>query len=92
MASYGSTGKRHYVFEVSLAVFDGRLQIEWTYGRDLHRRDTVVGLIDAFGDKVRQLIDACTSPGNTQFKPEDFPSADLSTSELDEILVEFGEN
>lgn len=91
MARYGTSGPRQYVFEVNAAVFDGELRIAWTYGSKYHHRRTVSMLANRFVAHIRALTALCASGANETFIPQDFPDADLSDTELDDILAEFGE-
>jgi amino acid adenylation domain-containing protein/non-ribosomal peptide synthase protein (TIGR01720 family) len=92
MASYGSSGPRQYVFEINAAVFDGELRIAWTYGTQYHHRRTVEILAKQFLEKLSDLTEFCASASDDGLTPQDFPDAQLSESELDDILTEFGEN
>lgn len=91
MAEYGSSGHRQYAFEINAAVFDGCLRIEWTFSRNLHRRRTVARLAKRFAEQVRELAAFCANTPDSALAPADFPTADLSQSDLDDILAEFGD-
>ncbi len=79
------------MFEIVAYVSNGQLQIEWTYSRNLHRRDTVHSLLESYIKNIRELAAYCAATANTEYAPADFPTADLSQTELDEVLAEFGE-
>ena len=92
MAVSGSSGRRRYVLEVNAAIFDGKLRVAWTYGRKYHHRHTVEKLAERFLEHVRELSLYCVSRKDRDLVPQDFPDAELSDTELEEILSEFGEH
>lgn len=91
-ASFGDQGGRSHLLEINAVVFDARLRIDWTFSEDCHRRATVTGLADAFCTGLRALIAHCRVRTDDQLSARDFPSADLSQGELDNLLDEFGES
>jgi hypothetical protein len=49
-------------------------------------------LAKQFLEKLSDLTEFCASASDDGLTPQDFPDAQLSESELDDILTEFGEN
>jgi non-ribosomal peptide synthase protein (TIGR01720 family) len=92
ITSCGSSGPRQYVFEINVAVFDGELQVAWTYGSKYHHRPTVEALAEQFLERLTELTEFCASASDDGLTPQDFPDAELSSAELDDILTEFGES
>ena len=41
---------------------------------------------------IRDLAAYCATTVNTKYAPSDFPTAELSQTELDDVLAEFGES
>ncbi|HET8586931.1 MAG TPA: condensation domain-containing protein, partial [Candidatus Limnocylindria bacterium] len=52
---------RPFVLEVTGVVVAGRLQLDIRYSRNLHRRETVAGLLDVISSVLRELVDHCQS-------------------------------
>jgi non-ribosomal peptide synthase protein (TIGR01720 family) len=83
----GPRSQRPYLFEINCYVSAGRLRVEWTYCRNLHRAATVQALAKAFLTRLRDLVEHCLSPEAGGFTPSDFPLAGLDQAELDTLLL-----
>jgi len=82
-ATRAAGAMRSHVLEVNAQVVGGCLETEWTYGRELHRRETVERVAGEVQGALRDLIAHCLSPEAGGYTPSDFPQADLSQAELD---------
>ncbi|MEM9809219.1 MAG: hypothetical protein AAF959_28535, partial [Cyanobacteria bacterium P01_D01_bin.56] len=83
-------GERHYLMEVNAAVIQGELQVEWSYSRELHRRETVQGWADELMQRVRSQIThylSPESPKETTVSSVDFPLANLNNQKLGKIAA-----
>lgn len=83
-------GERRYVLEVNAAVVKGELQVEWSYSRELHRRETVQGWADKLMRGVRSQITHYLSPASpkeTAVSSVDFPLANLNNQKLGKIAA-----
>jgi non-ribosomal peptide synthase protein (TIGR01720 family) len=80
-------GGRGHLIEVSGLVAGGRLRVNWTYSENLHRRETVEALAQAFLGELRTLIAHCGSAEAGGFTPSDFADFDWSQSDLDSITA-----
>jgi non-ribosomal peptide synthase protein (TIGR01720 family) len=86
----GRSGKnqRQHLLEISGSVVDGQLHLSWIYNPQVHKRETVeriaIDVIAALG----QLIEQCQWGEVAGFTPSDFPEAELSQQELDELVAE----
>ncbi|HEX8423476.1 MAG TPA: condensation domain-containing protein, partial [Pyrinomonadaceae bacterium] len=80
-------GARTHLLEVDAKVVGGRLQVDWTYSENLHRRETVEALAGQFESALRALIEHCRSPEAGGFTPSDFPDAELSQAQLDNLFA-----
>src|SRR5882724_11295096 len=81
---------RSHLLEVQAAVDGERLRTVFTYGENVHRRATVERLAAGFLARLRSLLAAGREPAMAGPTPADFPQADLSQDELDDLLVHFG--
>ena len=84
-------GRRHRLLAVTGCIIGGRLQLDWTYSENLHRWATIERLAQSFLEALRALITHCRFPEAEGYTPSDFPEADLSQKELDELIAELGE-
>ena len=80
-----------YQLEINSIVFDGRLEVEWTYIPELLEVSKVERLATDFLRYLEELIQFCISTEESSLTPSDFPSARLSQDDLDDLLAEFGE-
>mgnify|MGYP000963431175 CR=1 FL=1 len=69
----------------------GRLQVEWLFSRNLHRRETLARLAEGFLQALRALVAHCQTAGAVGYTPSDFPEADLGDQDLEALMGEFGE-
>jgi len=81
-------GERTHLLEISGTVAGGRLQMVWSYSRAVHRRETISQLAARFIEALQEMIIHCASPEAGGFTPSDFPEADLTQKELDELVAE----
>ncbi|HZG51704.1 MAG TPA: condensation domain-containing protein, partial [Pyrinomonadaceae bacterium] len=80
--------KRRYLIEVSGFVAGGQLRMSWVYSRNVHRRETVEALAENFVGALRALTEHCRNVSDPVYTPSDFPEAELTQQELDDLLVE----
>ncbi|TYR63265.1 non-ribosomal peptide synthetase [Streptomyces parvus] len=79
------TGRRAHLVDVSGAVGDGRLTIDWTYSANLHDRATVTAVAEEFVSRLRALIEHCLTPDAGGLTPSDVPLAGLDQHTLDAL-------
>ena len=78
--------KRHHVLEISAFVADGRLQMQWVFSPERHRRETIASVADRFGQALIALVEHCTSVEARRYTPSDFPDAGLDQRALDDLV------
>jgi non-ribosomal peptide synthase protein (TIGR01720 family) len=83
--------RRSYLVDITGGVFDGQLRMSWTYDTDTHRRERIERGAEEFISALRKLIAHCQSPEAGGYTPSDFPDADLSQSELDDLIAKIGQ-
>jgi len=81
---------RGHELEVVGYVIGGALTVEWSYGGNRHREETVSALADAFRSELTALIEHCRAPEAGGRTPSDFPAAKVSQSDLDALLSKIG--
>ena len=84
-------GKRRYLLEITGSIVEGKLQLSWVYSKNIHRQTTIQKLAQIFIDALEELIRHCKSPEAGGYTPSDFPEADLSQEELDDLMSEISE-
>jgi non-ribosomal peptide synthase protein (TIGR01720 family) len=84
-------GKRRYLLEITGSIVEGKLQLSWVYSKNIHRQTTIQKLAQSFIDALEELIRHCKSPEAGGYTPSDFPEADLSQEELDDLMSEISE-
>jgi non-ribosomal peptide synthase protein (TIGR01720 family) len=82
--------RRPYVLDVSGLVVKGRLQVNWSYSDQLHRRERIEEVATHYMERLRELIDHCRSEGAGGFTPSDFPVAEMTQKELMQIASLLG--
>ena len=81
-------GVRHHLLEVAGSISGDRLQLTWTYSRNLHRCSTVEGLAQEFVEALRALIAHCQSPDAGAYTPSDFAKFEWSEEYFEDIAAE----
>jgi len=86
----GRSGKnqRQHLLEITGGVVGGRLQLTWIYSQQVHKQETVERVATEFVAALQQLIEQCQWGEVIGFTPSDFPEAELSQQELDELVAE----
>ena len=81
-------GRRSHLLLVSGQVVGGRLFVSITFSRNRHRRETVETLVDSYLARLRSIIEHCRGAELGGPTPSDFPDAELTQGELDDLLTE----
>ncbi|HVF90035.1 MAG TPA: SDR family NAD(P)-dependent oxidoreductase, partial [Blastocatellia bacterium] len=93
--SFGPTqngiGNRPHLLAVTGFVNDGRFQSVWSYSENMHSRSTIENLGQGFIKSLRSLAQSSREPVEKIYMPSDFPEADLSQNELDELIAQLSE-
>ena len=77
---------------ISGFVAGGRLQIDWTYSVNVHRSATVEQLAGNYLQSLREIVRHCAEAEAGGFTPSDFPAAELSQEELDQLIQDVSRN
>ena len=79
--------ERLYKLQIVCSVVGGELQINWEYSSEIHRAETVTQLAAEYVAELERLVHHCQSPNAGGFTPSDFPEAELTTSQLDDLIA-----
>ena len=81
-------GTRAHLLQISAFVTGGQMRLEWTYSENVHQRDTVLDLAEAFLEAARELIAGCQSKNVGGYTPSDFPAAKISQKDFSKLLAQ----
>jgi non-ribosomal peptide synthase protein (TIGR01720 family) len=77
--------RRHHLLECNAVVLNGVLQLHWEYSNRLHQRASIERLGVRYLAHLHSLVTQTVSAPNT-YTPADFPEANLTQAQLDELL------
>ncbi|WP_345724842.1 amino acid adenylation domain-containing protein [Herpetosiphon gulosus] len=77
--------RREQLLAINCQVLAGRMQIEWSYSQHLHSAATIERLAERFFNNLVRLIEHCCQQTQPSFTPADFPLAQISQAQLDQI-------
>jgi len=79
--------RRIYLLDVQAGIMNGRLHMDWSYSRNVHKHETIEELSRNVIASLQLLIDLSASSPEVAFAPSDFPNAQLSQAELDRLFA-----
>jgi len=79
--------KRPYLLDITGWVAQQQLQLDWSYSRAVHDRQTMEQLADGFLKALRSLIAESKSAEGGADTPSDFPKANINQADLDKLLT-----
>ncbi|MDP2414101.1 non-ribosomal peptide synthetase [Daejeonella sp.] len=78
---------RQHLLDVTCAIENEQLVVNWIYNPAIHNRKTVDMLAAAFNTNVTDIVSTHADVKQIYYTPSDFPSAAISQADLDEILI-----
>jgi non-ribosomal peptide synthase protein (TIGR01720 family) len=72
--------------EINAFIGEGHLNLQFSYSEQFHKHETIQNLIEVFENELHQVIEHCSSRETSEYSPSDFPEADLSQDDLDNLL------
>ncbi|MDM8557743.1 amino acid adenylation domain-containing protein [Candidatus Parabeggiatoa sp. HSG14] len=90
-ATQSALGQRTHLIDINGLIHEGRLQMVWTYNKQIHKPSTIERLAQDFLKALQALITHCQLPDVGGYTPSDFPEMDLDQEILDDIIEEFSE-
>jgi non-ribosomal peptide synthase protein (TIGR01720 family) len=79
---------RAHIIEVMGLTTGGSLRLRWSYSKRVHTEKAIQNLAERYVKELGSLISHCLSPEARGHTPSDFPEANLSQEELDEIVAD----
>ena len=83
--------RRSHALDINGGILESRLHVAWTFSVNIHKRPTIERVADEFLRALRRVIAHCQSPDAGGYTPSDFPFADLSQAELDDLVARAGD-
>lgn len=81
-------GVRSHLLSIDAGTIDGVLTVEWTYSENVYARATIERLAQLYLDALRSILtDDASIDRRPHYTLMDFPDADLSQNELDDLLA-----
>lgn len=78
--------ERHHLLEINAFIEEGQLNLHFSYSEQCHKRESIQNVIEVFRNELHQVIEHCFSRETSEYSPSDFPEADLSQDDLDNLL------
>ena len=78
--------ERHYSMEINAFVSNNQLNINWSYAKEVYKESTIEDLIQRLDLKLKTVIEHCIEKEVGGYTPSDFPEADMSQDDLDELM------
>ncbi|MEB3358050.1 MAG: amino acid adenylation domain-containing protein [Synechococcales bacterium] len=83
---HDSGGQRPHLIDINAQIVAGKLNINWSYSRAHHHPETIKQLAQNYIYALKKLIGHCLAPDVGGYTPSDFPMADLSQTDLDDVI------
>jgi fengycin family lipopeptide synthetase B len=81
-----------YPIKITTYISEDQLFADWAYEQHRFSRASVEQLVRGFIDELKIMIEHCQSPSAGRYTPSDFPEANLSQQELDDLLSAIEDN
>jgi non-ribosomal peptide synthase protein (TIGR01720 family) len=81
--------KRPYVLNVDGRIVGGRLQLTWTYSRNLHHQETIDQIAELFLQYLQNIVGTFESTSMAVLPSDHFPDANLSQADLKKLASRF---
>ena len=80
--------ERAYEIEIDAWIEQGRICLNWSYSQQRYRRKSIEQMGQWVQEALRDLIDIPSASPTQTYIPSDFPTANISQEELDDLLAE----
>jgi microcystin synthetase protein McyA len=75
------------MLEIDANMIGGELVVRWMYSDGVHRRDTIEQVAQQMLRAVKEIIEETRQSTTPLFSTADFPAAELSQQELDDLMA-----
>ena len=84
------SSERLYALEINAFTTHSGLLVRFTYDQLSFEESTIKKLTETFKGHLMRIIEHCTQSDSTGFTPSDFPEAQMSQDDLDNLLEQLG--
>ncbi|MGB5418190.1 condensation domain-containing protein, partial [Algibacter sp.] len=84
-----SRSERNYLIEINAQIINNNLFVNWSFTKDLYKKETAKMVANKFIQNLKATIDYCITQNDISYTPSDFPEADLNQDDLDNLLSQF---
>lgn len=81
-------GNRFQLLDLTAGIFNGQLQVTWTYSKNIHQPESIIKLANVMAEALRAFIVFREEQPEQSYLPNDFTDMDLSPEQLAQILAE----
>jgi microcystin synthetase protein McyA len=86
-AAASARSSRSHMLEIDANAVGGELLMHWTYREGVHRRETIEQVAQQMLRTVQEIIQETQQSATPLFSTADFPAAELSQQELDNLMA-----
>jgi non-ribosomal peptide synthase protein (TIGR01720 family) len=86
-AAYSPRDSRCHMLEINASAGGGELVVQWTYTEGVHRRETIEHVAQQMLRAIKEIIHETRQATTHLYSAADFPEAELSQQELDNLLA-----
>jgi len=76
---------RKHLLDINALVAEGQLRVDWTFSRNIHRRQTIETHAGNFIQALHAII---SQDKSSRAVPSDFPDVEMDQAELELVLAE----
>ncbi|MCW5515229.1 condensation domain-containing protein [Muriicola sp. Z0-33] len=80
------SSERNYSIEINAFISEGQLHLNWSFAADKYKPDTMENLTAEFEANIKNIIEYCKNKDSGEYTPSDFPEANISQEDLDNLL------
>ncbi|MGD9488072.1 MAG: amino acid adenylation domain-containing protein [Calditrichaceae bacterium] len=84
-AERSPSNTRSHLIDITATIAGGRLQLEWSYSRNFHKKSTIEDVANRYLTTLKDIISHCLSAAAGGVSPSDFPLASIDQAYLDRI-------
>ncbi|MEJ8545838.1 amino acid adenylation domain-containing protein [Brevibacillus borstelensis] len=85
-SEFDANGTRDHLLYMNGLIINEQLEIVFEYSQNVHNTSTILHFANSFLASIRDWIEHCIHLEQKRYTPSDFPTANLTQSELDQLL------
>ena len=80
------SSERTYLIEINAYILNDQLRMNWSYSTEMYKRATIEDLANKFLANLKEIIRHCVGKEDGSYTPSDFPEAEISQDDLDDLM------